>query len=201
MAHRQASRAVVGAGIGLCGAVLAVLKLTRDEVLSLTADPTTTADLPPWTGVFSTLGVIGWAASVGVCALAAVVLHARRSSSTSFFVATAALLSYLALDDAYLLHEYVGPEVLHVPQSVVVAALGAAVAVWAWRFRRRLAESDLLVLGIAGLALAGSVVVDATGRYGLIIVEDWLKLSGIAALFAWSLTAAESALEARPAGL
>jgi hypothetical protein len=196
MAHRLWPRAVVLVVSGCCGAALAVLELLRDDITPLTSDPTTTADLEPWTGLFSTLAVLGWALSAGVCVLAAAVLNGRRGGGGgSFFLATAGLLTYLALDDAYLLHEYIAPEVLGVPQPVVLALIAGAALLWATRFRHELAGSDLILLAVAAAALSGSVVTDTLGGYRLIVVEEWLKLSGIAAVAAWCLTTAAAALD------
>ena len=135
-------------------------------------------------GVFSNLGVLLWWSTVTITGLTWFV--ARRAGSSSEFskmCGAAALLSaYLALDDFFLLHDYVFPESLHIPEGLALAVTLGAAAFFLVRFRRVLLVSRTrLVLGVALLFLGASVVVDALpGLHGKGTIEDSLKLVGIA---------------------
>ena len=176
--------ALMLAGAGGLGLVLVVLWLAGADVVELTRDPTATADVPARTGFFSTLGLLGWATAAGACMLAAMVLGRRDPRRTSFFAATAALIVVLALDDAYLIHEKIGPQRFGVPEVVINALLAGTAAAWALWFRDEILRSDLAVFGCFAVAFATSAVMDVI-ETGLVSLEDWFKLSGILGLAVW----------------
>jgi hypothetical protein len=176
--------------------VLIAAELAGEDVEKLTGDVVSTASVHPWTGFLSTLGLLAWAACFGVCALAAAVLRMRGDQRAPFFAVTALLLAYLALDDAYLIHEYLADDVIGVPQPVVYTALAAVIVYTGRRFRRVVAATDVRLLAIALGALSASVAIDVVEQQlHLAGVEEWLKLSGLAALSAWCFTAAARALD------
>ena len=181
------------AGVGGLGLVLLVLWAAGADVVALTRDPANTEHFPASTGFFSTLGLLGWAVAAGACMLAAVVLGRRDPPRTTFFGATAALIALLALDDAYLLHDEVGPQKLGVPQEPIYLLLVGSAAAWALWFREEILRSDLLVFGWVVVSFGTSIVMDVL-ETGLVSLEDWLKLSGILGLTVWCFTEATRSL-------
>jgi hypothetical protein len=182
--------AMVALAVALVAAALAGYDIEK-----LTGDVVSTASVHPWTGFLSTLGLLAWAVCFGICALAAAVLRAGGDPRAPFFIVTAALLAYLAADDAYLIHEYLADDVLGVPQPVVYAVLTGAIAYLGRRFWWVVAETDVRLLAIALGVLSGSVAIDLGEQHvRLSGLEEWLKLSGIAALCVWCFTAAAAAL-------
>jgi hypothetical protein len=166
----------VGAAVGLDSEVGGIGKLTRDAV-------TVAGGLPFWTSALSTAGLMMWAAAAAVCLLTASVLWSGGGDSGRFFLAVGAFIALLGLDDAYLFHEEVAPFHLKLPERLVQATYVVLVLALAWRFRRRFARSDLLLLGLALTGLALSLAIDAVADHPGF--EDCFKLVGIGTLLAW----------------
>lgn len=153
---------------------------------NLTADVAATADVQPWTGAYSTLGLIVWGVMVGALILAALVTSGRGDvESARFFAVTAALAGYLAIDDALLLHEDVLPEDIGFPEPVFYLTLLVAAAAWLYAYRSVLLDSDLLLLAMAvggfALSIAGDVL-DLPMSF-----EDGAKYIGLGAATGWAL--------------
>jgi hypothetical protein len=183
------------AAIGAAGALLVLLgAVTPGNMSRFIDDPTATAGEPPWTGFVSTLGVLGWALSAGVCLVTALALGARGDRLMGMFATGAALFALLGVDDAFLLHDDIAAGRLGVPENVALALLAVAVAAWAWRWRGELARTDVRLLAVVALAFGASIALDVSRAYDLEAVEEWLKLSGILALVAWCLSAALESL-------
>jgi hypothetical protein len=198
MGPRAYPLVVAAAVIAAAAVLLVVLKLSGVNLAAFTGDPTATAGLAPWNGAFSTFGLLLIAASVGAFVLAGSALAARGSDRATFFFATAALLGYLLADDAFLLHEYVGPRVLGVSQKLVYALTGLAGLAWVARFRAEIASSEVRLLAVALAGASASVAIDLWGSTP--ILEDWLKFVAIAAISAWSFTTTIAALNDVPLG-
>lgn len=130
-----------------------------------------------------------WAAAAGACLVTAVAVERQGRRETALFLAaTGLLISYLAIDDAFLLHEEIGRYYLGVPQPVVYGLLMLVVAAWAVRFRASIEESDLGLIVLAAAVLALAVIVDV-GSLLPIPAEDWLKCVGLGAYSAWAAEA------------
>lgn len=177
----------------MLGLLLVGLWAAGADVERLTRDPTTTAGVAASTGMFSTLGLLGWAAAAGACAVTAAVLREGPPRRFRFFAATAALIAVLAVDDALLIHDEVGPVKFGIPEELIYILLAGLVVSWAVRFREELLESHTALLAAAAAAFGISAVMDflETGR---VAVEDWLKFSGILALTVWCFARALSVL-------
>jgi hypothetical protein len=82
-----------------------------------------------------------------------------------------------------------------VPQPLVYVVVGAAILYGGWRFRAEIAATETRVLGVAVGALSASAMLDVLEQeLHLAGLEEWLKLSGIAAMVVWSFTTAVSVL-------
>jgi hypothetical protein len=175
------------------GLLLVGLWAAGADVERLTRDPTTSAGVAASTGMFSTLGLLGWAAAAGACAVTAAVLREGSQRRFRFFAATAALIAVLAVDDALLIHDEVGPVKFGIPEELIYILLAGLVVGWAVRFREELLESHTALLAAAAAAFGISAVMDflETGR---VAVEDWLKFSGVLALTVWCFARALSVL-------
>jgi hypothetical protein len=173
--------ALAGFGVGL-----AVLAAAGVELEYLTPDPTDAGDEKPWYGFFSNLSLLFWAGAASVSGFAGYLLWrvGAGHEAVSFHLATGALMALAAFDDAYQLHEGVGPDELGVPQGIGLAALAAIAIAWAIRYRVTLLRSEPVLLGLGIIAIGVSVMVDVLpGAYGGI--EDYAKFVGVVTLFAW----------------
>lgn len=155
-------------------------------------DPLTAAEMSAdcchvYYGFVSNLGIMLWSATAAVCLLAAAVFAMqRRQPSLIWFAGSAGMLTgWLALDDAFMVHELVLPS-LGVPQNAVLAsyvALGAFYALASWRI---ILKADFLILAVGAAAMAVSIAVDTVFHSllpAMVSLEDSAKFFGI---FCWT---------------
>ncbi len=165
--------------------------------------------LPFYRGALSNLGILLWWSAATVYAFTAALLR-RRALGTgpgrTFLVYLAGFTGLLALDDLFMLHEEVLPVRLGVPEAAVYALYGAAAAGLLW-FVRELLDTDFLVLGLAFVFFACSVLIDAGVLllFGLsggasLFAEDLAKMLGIVLWLVFALRTAKAVL-ARHVGL
>lgn len=183
---------VAGAVVGIAGMVIWDAVGIRENP---TADIAATAEVEPWTGVYSTLGLIVWGVMLGALILAALVVGRQGDRrSARFFGVTALLAGYLAIDDALLLHEDVLPEDVGFPEPVFYMTLLAGTLAWLVVYRSFLLSSDLLLLGLAaagfGLSIVGDVL-DFPMRF-----EDGAKYVGLGAATGWAVSVCLQRIEA-----
>ena len=155
-------------------------------------DPLTAAELSgdcchSHYGFVSTAGVILWAATAAISLFsAAMLLIARTKGSLVLFPLLAGMLTgWIALDDAFLLHETVLPS-FGVPQNAVIAfyvllAFGYFAANW-----KAILKYDFWILGMGAAALGTSIAVDTIFHSlnpTFVLLEDSAKFFGI---FCWA---------------
>jgi hypothetical protein len=191
--------ALVLAGAAGLAVLLVVLRLAGADVIRLTGDPATSAGFGVSTGMFSIMGLLVFAAGAGACVVAALVLQGHDVQRFRFFLATAALIAIVTLDDAFLLHEQVGPDKIGIPQPLIYLALGGVTAAWAVFFRDELLDSDVPVLICCAVGFGGSLFLDVieagdVAEPNTATLEEWLKLWGIFALAVWCFAKARDAL-------
>jgi hypothetical protein len=187
------------AAVAILAALPLLLPLVGVDSDDLSRDVADTAHLAWWTGGLSMFALMMWSAGAGMCALAAAAIRATSRDQARFLAATAALLGFLALDDALQLHETAGPEV-GIPELAAYGVIAALAAWWGIRFRRELLASRAwLLLGVGGL-FAASLFSDVF-TLGPTAAEDWLKNSGLAILLLWCADTALLSLRRAPASV
>lgn len=144
-------------------------------------------------GIISTFGVILWFVTAAVCLFAALVLHAQNASRdiVIFAVFAGLLTGWLALDDAFLVHENIAPK-FGIPQKAVILAIVAAALAYVLRCWRIILALDPIMFGLAGFGLAASVGLDLvqTRSYDLYsLFEDGAKFIGIVCWTAFHVAA------------
>ena len=184
-------------------AALGILKLAGVEVIDLFKDAIELRDeerVLPWKGAIGTIGAGAWFVAA-TCALLAAAALAPGDDRRGYLVATALVLGLLGLDDALVLHDHLLPYLTGVGGSEKLLLGGLALAVLAWvaRYRRRLAASDLVLLGMSAVGLGGAFGIDALQSLGLDfpgigLVEEVSELLGLVTLVAWTATEALRAI-------
>ena len=143
-------------------------------------------------GAVSTLGIMLWSATAAICLFGAVLYAASDQKRAALYGLHGGLLSaFLALDDAYLLHEIVTPE-LGIPQIVFMAVIGAAALSYLGLHLRWLRQSGAWILILSLICFAISVGIDQVFHSidpAWIIAEDGPKFIGIVAWFLFHLVA------------
>lgn len=138
---------------------------------SLMADATAVGELHPFTGAMSNLGVLLWWTAATVSLFAAAVVGRRDETGASRFLLSAGLLSVcLAVDDLFLIHETLDRG-WGIPEEVVFAALGLAVGLHLFVFRRLIRHTSYGLLIVALVMLGASVAMDT-------IFHPWVRPLG-----------------------
>ena len=139
-----------------------------------------------YAGLVSNVGVLIGCAGAVTCFLVAWILRSSgaRGENVLFITALGALTSTLVLDDLFMLHEYVVPELVGGGEKVVLLAYLVAGAAFLARFRRALAATHAVMLFAAGGLFAASVAADKLLDH-VHLVEDGAKLFGLVTLTAY----------------
>lgn len=196
-AQLSALRPLVGvwlAGLVVLGGTLGTTSFDDKDVL---LDPAHLAGLPWYTGLISNLGVLAWTlAAVAAAAAAHIAMLGGRDQAAHFLKQAAALGTLLALDDLLLLHSSVFPKLFGVSKTMVLAVYGCMGLAWAISNRHEIVRTRWGLLGAAGVAMGGSIVIDQlfAGASWSLVAEDGAKFMGVLAWATYfSLTARDIA--------
>lgn len=145
-------------------------------------DPIQTADLRPFAGFISQLGIMAWTASSAIAMLGAALVSRfdTEPHRVRFLLLFGVLTATLAADDTFIIHESVP-----FSEFLLFAFYGASLFAIVYFSARILIAHHGWLLLLAVLALGGSVLVDQL-QHSLepilgdwrIFVEDGLKLLG-----------------------
>jgi hypothetical protein len=192
-----------GVWVAVAG-LLGVLEVADVEVIDLFKDTIELRGderLLPWKGAIGVLGGVAWFVAA-TCALLAAAVLPPGDGRRRYLAATAGVLALLGLDDALVIHDHLLPYLTGVRRSekAMLGLLAATVLAWIIRYRHRLAESDLVLLGMSGLGLGGAFGIDvlksllALDFQGIALLEEVSELLGLLTLVAWTATEALRAL-------
>lgn len=174
---------LIAVAAAACASALWFLEAQHLPANLLFADPAKATHAPFYLGFFSCLGLILWTAAAVASGAGAQLAHGDpRTHALGRFLAGAAGISLVLLvDDWLMLHDHVGPHLIHVPQKVFYAAYGLMVLAWLWAGRRVVLETPAVYLAAAIAFGMVSVAVDTLApRSNLAVVaEDGTKLLAI----------------------
>ena len=157
-------------------------------------DVATLTNVPPYTGLFSSLGILMWTAAATLCLFLAACRSGVGQTPRAFWTYAGILTAALLADDLFLLHEVVFPYHLGVPEPLVYVAYGVLAVGFLVAFRRVILRTEFVLLALALAWFAASLTVDRWGHLwlprGFFLVEDGFKLLGIAS---WLLYFARTA--------
>lgn len=169
----------------VAGSVLAVVAAQRSVALeTLFLDAAYLAGEPWYTGVLSSVGVLGWtAATVAALGGGWVAAQTGRPSAASFLRAGAVVSAILLADDLLQLHAdlmaFTG-----LPKGIRQLLVVAPAGLWLVRYAGEIARTRWVVLAGALGGFAVSLVVDALAPDGSTVglfAEDSTKLLGVLA--------------------
>ncbi len=163
-----------------CIGILALSYIFDSELDVFTRDIVATAHLPNYTGVLSTLGIIGWGATVTICFLG-YFLFQSRPYARKFMLGSALISFVLLLDDMLLLHENVMPDIIPYGEKVTYILYGLLILFYLWLFLEEILKSYYLLFFGALIFLGISIVIDVALPFlpEITFVEDVFKFTGI----------------------
>lgn len=179
----------------LLGSLLwaAVLGQRRVPIHQLLLDSVAVGGVAWYSGLVSALGILLWAGAV--CANAAtafVAFHGGRRRATRVFRGAAVFFSVLLIDDLFLLHSNLLPDVLHISKQFILLAEAGLGALWFFPSWPEIRRTRWLILAAAIACFTMSLLIDTFawghGSPGVILVlEDGPKFFGTLALATWAV--------------
>lgn len=179
------------------------------EIQSLTKDFSAAARVPFYTGVVSNVGIYLWCAAAAICLFGFLVLWAPARRDAWFLLASGALTAMLFVDDAFLVHEVIGPYHLGIGSDSLMLSYLACTLAYLVALHRRILTTNFLILGMALGFFAMSFLADKlhdTGRLEAVtggsqdiafLIEDGLKLAGISAWLGYFVSTCLALIAAR----
>ncbi|MBD2364552.1 hypothetical protein H6G36_25820 [Anabaena minutissima FACHB-250] len=161
--------------------VLIVVYLTTDLNLShLTMDQSAVANVPPYIGLFSNIGILLWCVCAAICLFSYAILKVNNQAQeyAKFFLYSGLLTTLLLVDDFFLLHEVVFPK-YHISERIVYAIYMIVFSSFFMRFRKIFKKTEFLILLAAILSLGLSIICDTIWQGIPTFIEDTFKLVGI----------------------
>lgn len=204
---RSAGRPWLAAYALMLGALAAVVGLrvvTGSPMGTFTRDVFSTAEIPVWTGILSNLGVFLWISALAVSAFT-VVVTPPSAGWRNVLIAAAAVSGTLAVDDFFMIHEWILPEYLGVDERVplLLYALAAGGLVLAVRGRDPDGRVDRVLwaaIGLLGLSVALDLVEPADAPEWRYLVEEGFKFLGIGTWLGFVATMASQAVGVNDSG-
>lgn len=177
----------------------------RVPIVELFREPKGDADVPFYTGAFTSIGVIFWSAATSACVLVGTLLWRSWRRMAAFLISMSLLTSFLLLDDIFLLHESVGPS-YGVPERVVIVTHGVLLLIGLFFFRREVMQTSFAILALSLALFAVSLFIDhgPVGPLGLSYTteyywEEVFKLFGIVTWFLYFASVAVGLLTPKAA--
>lgn len=143
---------------------------------TMTRDVTALAKVPFYYGILSQFGIIFWAMAGVICFLFYNIL--KKKKRKKFFVASFVITLILCLDDAFLLHEEVLPNILGIPELMVYFAYFAIMGGYVLLFYKTILKTNFIYFLMAIGFFAFSMLVDKFFSWHHLF-EDGSKFIGI----------------------
>lgn len=170
----------------LCSIVIVNL-YTGIPLEIFTKDLATVADVNPFVGIVSSIGVLLWCVGASIClfTFGKIIEQSNKINDYSFFLLFFGLTTLvLLIDDLFLFHELIAPKVLNISQEIVYVFYGILVLFGIVRFRKIIFQTEWIILSLAFVFFALSIAIDLFEGllilHNSVFLEDSFKLLGIA---------------------
>ena len=142
---------------------------TNTPVGNFTRDPAYLADIHPFFGFLSNIGILFWCSATVICLMGWRLLSAenRDQKQANFFLFSALFTGFLLFDDLFLFHEMIFPGYLGIGEKITVSCYGILLVGGLYYFKPVILNTPYLYLILALTFFALSVGVD--------IVQDNLE--------------------------
>ncbi len=164
---------------------------------SLLAD----AEHNPLVGLLSNIGILFWCSSASLYLFSFTILRNKkktdrnqRSDFALFCCFFGFLTLMLLLDDLFLFHEAIFPNLLNISEEVVYTCYLAVIFFGIVRFRKTIVKTNFYLLLLAFLWFGFSIIIDLFGFSiivlyepldAIVLFEDGFKLLGIVSWFSY----------------
>jgi hypothetical protein len=167
----------------LLGIALLLHFLRGVPLEKLMRDPIAITRVPPYIGFISQISIFFWSASAAFCLFSAKALprYLDNFKIKRFLLVSGLLTLVLGLDDLFLLHEKILPD-LGIPEKAVLVSYAGFVLFYLARFYAILLETEYILLGIALVLFGASIILDLSAPHGIalyLFFEEGAKLVGI----------------------
>lgn len=185
------------------GATLLLTATTPVTIRQLTQDPTTVLGAPFYVGALSNLGNVLWTAAATVCLLTAVALRTLIDGAWRRFLLVSGIFTVVLLvDDLLLVHDEILPRYAGVSGELYGIVYVVGMLAYLGGFRRRINQTNWLLLVAALVCFGVSTVVDlGSSRLSeivapsiVILVEDGTKILGIGTWLAYFASVSRQAI-------
>jgi hypothetical protein len=164
-------------------AVFAVSVIMRRPVMLLTRDPAAVAEMNPFIGFLSNVGLMLWSATAAICFFGSAQMYSRKTGlrMARFLLLSGIFTLLLLFDDTFQLHENVLPGYFHLLQYQTYTIYAVITLGFFVYFYRTILSTDFILLIFAVLFLAVGALIEYCLPFGniLVFIEDSSKFLGI----------------------
>ena len=123
----------------------------------LSRDVVSVVDQPIFIGFLSNLGMVGWSFGAGFCLIGFLLLHRENRKQAWFFMYAFLLTTLLLMDDLFLIHEELMPNVLNISTKIwFLVYIGSVIGFFVLFYKQILRSNYFLLLfafGFFGLSI------------------------------------------------
>ncbi|MDJ0615539.1 MAG: hypothetical protein QNJ63_02130 [Calothrix sp. MO_192.B10] len=170
--------------------------VTGIPISKFTRDPAAIADINPFFGLVSNIGILLWCGTVSICFFSSTIIRKYNQhidlykvrDFSNFLMIAGFITLILLLDDLFLFHELVFPIFLKIPGKFLYASYAIIISWYFFRFRNIIIKTEWTFLFLSLLCFGTSIIIDALrdildiSIYQAHLFEDGFKLLGI---FSW----------------
>ncbi len=169
--------------------VVIVSVFFKVDMPKMTRDVTAIANIHPFSGALSNLGILLWCVSASICFFAAIIIRKTEVSNMFNFLFFSSLLSaYLLLDDLFLIHEELAFRYFGLYEEFIYVSFGVALTAYLVAYRSFIKLQTnygtlLLAIGFLSLSIIIDTVLESWEKrfgYWMFFFEDGIKWLGIA---------------------
>lgn len=115
----------------------------------------------PLDGFLSSFGILIWWTAAAICCFTALVLRSHLTRDEfGFLMGYGGITTVLALDDLYMFHERLGPNLLGISEKAIYIAYILIIIILGFRYWKVLLETSFYGLAIALFCFAFSAFID-----------------------------------------
>lgn len=149
----------------------------------LTRDPIQIFNGYAFEGFLSSVGIIFWSATAGICFLSVLLTHGEKEKEFKFYLLALVFSALLLIDDCFMFHDMILPDYLHISEFFLYAIYAILAILFIIYYRTIVFLTPYYFLFIAviflGLSIAIDVVVNFVEITNHYFYEDTAKFIGI----------------------